>query len=106
MSEITDLIQREFQLEDQTIPTEEEELLIWLSDYTAYLLENRMEYLMSLMYRMDISENSVAEALSPLHPEAANITIAKLILNRQKDRIFTKGFYQQKQEGIEEDLRW
>ncbi|MEM9885978.1 MAG: hypothetical protein AAF849_08805 [Bacteroidota bacterium] len=106
MKTVKELIVKEFQLTKQELPDEEQELLLWLSDYTAYLLEERKEYLMSMMYRMDISEELVSHALSPLNLEATNVSIAKLILERQKERAFTKAFYRQEKGTIEDDLKW
>lgn len=100
------LILRDFQLEEREMPNSEEALLDWLADYVAYCIEKKMEYLMSLMYRMDISEEAVHFALSPLNQEPANLSIAKLILNRQKDRVHTKAFYQQEDLDVEEGLEW
>ncbi|MEM8523254.1 MAG: hypothetical protein AAGG68_01360 [Bacteroidota bacterium] len=103
---VNDLIIRDFQLENQKIPNSEEALLYWMSDYVAYLIESRLEYLMSTMYRMDISEAAVQKALSPLNPEPANVTVARLIIERQKQRVFTKGFYKQEELDIEEEMKW
>ncbi|MEN0047694.1 MAG: hypothetical protein AAF806_11600 [Bacteroidota bacterium] len=103
---INDLIIRDFQLEDQQVPESEEAMLDWMSDYVAYLIESRLEYLMSTMYRMDISEAAVQKALSPLNSEPANVTVARLIIERQKQRVFTKGFYKQEELDIEEQMKW
>jgi hypothetical protein len=42
-----------------------------------------------------IPEARVNEALSPAHPEPANLALAKLVLERQKQRIRTKREYRQ-----------
>ncbi|MEL6718971.1 MAG: hypothetical protein AAFP82_09670 [Bacteroidota bacterium] len=103
---INELIIRDFQLEDQQMPESEEALLDWMSNYVAYLIESRLEYLMSTLYRMDISEALVSRAFSPLNPEPANISVARLIIDRQKQRVFTKGFYKQEELDIEEEMKW
>ncbi len=85
----------------------EEELLQLLADQVAYYLEHRLEFLLSTLYRMDVSEKKINAALSLDSTEPANITIAKLILERQKQRVFTKQFYKQAPiEDLEEGLEY
>ena len=85
----------------------EEELLQLLADQVAYYIERRLEFLLSTLYRMDVAEKKVNAALSPESAEPANIAIAKLILERQKQRIYTKHFYKQpKIEDLEEGLKY
>lgn len=108
MDKLSALIAKDFQIEThESEGYTEDEVLLWLADHVAYMLEYRMEFLMSLMYRLDIKEVEVSTALSPVHPEAANIALARLVLDRQKERIFTKQFYKQADlDDIEEELRW
>lgn len=108
MDNLTALIAKDFQIEThESERYTEDEVLLWLAEHVAYMLEYRMEFLMSLMYRLDIKEAQVSAALSPVHPEAANIALARLVLDRQKERIFTKHFYKQDDlEDLEEELRW
>ena len=44
---------------------------------------------------MDIEEQAIRKALAPDAPEPANIGLSRLILQRQKDRIYTKMKYKQ-----------
>ena len=75
----------------------EEELLRVLEQQVAYYIEHNLDFLLSSLYRLDISEKLVRAALLPSSDVAANVAIAKLILNRQKKRVFTKRFYKQKE---------
>ena len=59
------------------------------------MIDYQLEMLLSLMYRLDVDERKVAAALSPLAPELPAIAIARLVLERQKQRIFTKQKYKQ-----------
>ncbi|MCB0584494.1 MAG: hypothetical protein KDD06_04100, partial [Phaeodactylibacter sp.] len=59
----------------------------------------RLEFLLSLMYRLDIDEKKVHFALSPYSEEPANIALSRLILERQKQRAFTKQHYKQEDLG-------
>ena len=99
------LISRDFELvgNSEDIATEEELLQI-LADKMDDMLQHQVEYLFSMMYRLDIDERKVHFALSPLAPEPANIGLARLILDRQKQRVYTKMHY--KQDKIDDDLAW
>lgn len=92
---IQSLIVRDFELESTEKVHTEEELLRLLADQVAYMIDYKLEVLLSLMYRLDIDEKRVSDALSPLAPEPANIGIARLVLERQKQRAFTKQYYKQ-----------
>ena len=91
----TELIARDFGLKIGDEPMTEEELFHLLSNEVAYMIEHRLDFLFSLMYRLDIKEQSIRKALAPDAPEIANVGLARLILQRQKDRIFTKIKYKQ-----------
>ncbi len=99
-----ELIAKDFELEtleDDTIS--EEQLLELLAERMDFLIQNRTEFLFSLMYRLDIDERKVEKALHPLSPEPANIGLARLVLERQKQRAYTKQHY--KQDKLE-DMDW
>jgi hypothetical protein len=101
------LIVRDFELsplEEEAIT--EEELLAMLSAHIAELIERQLESLLSTLYRMDIDERKVHFALSPFCEEPANIALARLVLERQKQRAFTKKHYKQADLGDMEDLAW
>jgi hypothetical protein len=89
------LIARDFELQSTEETLTEEELLRLLAYQVAYMIDHQLEVLLSLMYRLDVDERKVAAALSPLSPEPPNINIARLVLERQKQRIFTRQHYKQ-----------
>lgn len=104
-----ELIARDFELEpiDENEQITEEELLRVLSNRIAYMIEYQLEFLLSLMYRLDVSEQKVSDALSPGAPEPANIGLARLVIERQKQRAFTKQFYkQEKLKDLDEELEF
>ncbi|NJK82532.1 MAG: hypothetical protein HC912_00655 [Saprospiraceae bacterium] len=105
---LTALLLRDLQLEN---PTEnlfsEEDLLQWLAHQVAYLIAYRLDFLMSLMYRLDISEAKVRAAISPMQAQSTHIALAQLIMERQKERLLTKQYYQQPNiDGMEDCLKW
>ena len=94
---------------EQTTDTniDEEALLALLSDQVAYYIEYDLEFLFSSLYRLDIKEQKVKEVLGATAAEPANIAIAKLILERQKQRVYTKEFYKQAPiEDLDEELKF
>ncbi len=99
--ETAKLIARDFGMEkiEKEVLTEEQ-LLELLEAQVAYYIQHNLDFLLSSLYRLDISEKLVRNALLPSSAVAANVAIAKLILERQKKRVFTKQFY--KQEKIED----
>ena len=98
-----ELLARDFALVDTESLTEEE-LFRNLADHIDWLISHRLEWLLSLMYRMDIDEDRVNRALHPSAEEPANIGLARLVLARQKQRAKTKLEYQAPK--MDEDLAW
>lgn len=92
----TEMVIRDFEIERKENNTmSEQELFDMLADQIAYMIEYRLEFLLSLMYRLDIDEAKVNEALSPGNETPANVALARIVLDRQKQRAFTKRFYKQ-----------
>ena len=102
------LIARDFGMEKlEKEALTEEQLLQLLETQVAYYIEHNLDFLLSSLYRLDISEKLVRNALLPSSAVPANVGIAKLILDRQKKRVFTKQFYKQpKIEDLEEGLEY
>jgi len=86
----TESIIGKFEMEGRNDNPSEEELFEMLCDQIAYMIEYRMEFLLSLLYRNDILEHKISFALSPHCPDAANVALAKLVMERQRQRIATK----------------
>ena len=81
--------------QDFALPTHclsEEELLDWLTARVGEMMRLRPEYLMSLCYTLDLSEDSVNEALRPFGDgdEPPFRRLARLLFGRQCDRARTK----------------
>ena len=103
----TSKIIKAFEIETKEENLTEEELLQVLCDQIAYMIEFRMEYLLSLLYRNDIAESKINLALLPNNPDPANVALAKLVLQRQKQRMATKkSIAVEPIEDLEDGLRW
>jgi hypothetical protein len=86
----SNLISVPFELENVPPQAGEAELLALLSDRIEEMLEKRPEYLMSLLYRLDVLEEKIRPVMRPDAPEPAHIGLARLVLERQKQRAETK----------------
>ena len=107
MDRSTEIIIQNFEIEPPAEEPSDEDLLRLLADQIAYMIEYRMEYLLSLLYRNDVEESKINFALSPHCKEPANIALAKLVLDRQKERLATKKAYKiDPIDDIEEDLKF
>lgn len=82
------LVRGPFELESE--PGSEQELLALLAERIAEMLEKRPEYLMSMLYRLDVLEEKIHPVMRPDAPEPANWGLARLVLERQKQRLQTK----------------
>ena len=91
--EVTELVLRDFELANPENVLTENEMLNYLAEAIAYMIEHRMDFLLSLLYRLDISENKIAFALMPGNEEPANIALSHLVWERQKQRVATKQAY-------------
>ena len=84
-----------------------EELIQYLAEKVAYMMEYELEQLFSLLYRMDVQQISVEKALNPEEITPSNIAIAELILNRQVQRAKTKAEYKQNTiDDLDEELKF
>ena len=65
----------------------DEQWLEMIAERVQWFLDNDKDLLLSYMYRLDIDEYKINNALTPMHAEPAYILLAQLIFERQKQRI-------------------
>jgi hypothetical protein len=94
-AETTALIVRDFELTTPDKAMSEAELLAYLADVIAYMIDKKLDYLLSLLYRLDVAEDKINRALMPGNTEDANVALARLVIDRQKKRIATKRAYRE-----------
>jgi hypothetical protein len=83
-----------------------EEIKEKLSEHINYLINNKFQDLINLLYRIDINENKLRELLNAHKETDASNIIAGLIIERQLQKIKTrKEFSQKKNEGGDEE-KW
>ena len=90
--ELDDLVQINLQ---EKLSTVNEELISALAERIRELLAGDLEALMSMMYRLDIDEDKIKLAFSKENLEDPAVSLAKIIVERQKKRMVTKKKYQQ-----------
>lgn len=84
----------EFQIQKLRSQGDQDQLIFSeLADRVADLMHYKMETLMSMLYRLDVDEAKIKQALDPGSDLAPHIAIAKLIVERQIARAKTKEDY-------------
>lgn len=83
----------------------DEEMIKILADKVQAYLDCNINLLMSYLYRLDVLEYKIKSALSNVQEEPGNVILARLIWERQKQRMETKKNYQVR-EAIDSDLEW
>ncbi len=87
LREVTTMMQRDFGL-PAAHTTDEEHLLAVVAARVGDLLEHDMDFLMGMLYRLDVLEEKIKTALRSHEP--TDIALARLIIERQKQRYKTK----------------
>jgi hypothetical protein len=89
------------EVEPENVLTEDD-LIRWLATRIGDLLQYRTEYLFNILYCLDVDEQKMHNALLPNAPDPADIGLAKILIERQRLRLFTKQFYKQPKLSDEE----
>ena len=100
--EINKLLKQDWEL---TVPDTitEDELLELLAKRVVYIIERNPEQFFQLMYRLDIPESKLNNAL--VNQDAA-MEIAHLIYNRQLMKIRSRQLYKQNNHSEDAELKW
>ena len=83
-----------------------EDLLRLLTTHVNNLLDSDFEKLVSLLYRLDISEKKLRECLTVNAGQDAAPLIALLIIERQEQKIKSRQQYTRRDQSIDEDDAW
>jgi hypothetical protein len=97
LTEVNALVKKDFEINQASEDILSEEALIQIiSAQIDYLIKNETERLFAILYRLDIDERSVRFALIPAPGNDPPITIAKLIIERQKEKAQSRLLYRQR----------
>lgn len=105
MQSIVNQINKSLEIREDLLEkiTNEEELLDLLTQYIQELINKDFEHLLWLLYRIDVGEKKVKEAINNSAPAEASQIIAKHILLREKEKVVTRKKYSSENK---EDSDW
>lgn len=83
-----------------------EELQSKLSTHINYLIQHHFEQLVSLLYRIDVSEAKIKSLLQQQPNEDAAEIITALIIERQLQKIKTRQQFSQRDNNFNEEEKW
>jgi hypothetical protein len=89
---VVSLISHDFELATQE-PRDRTAFLAYLADVIAHMLVHQTDKLFGLMYRLDIDEHKIQMVLAPFHPESPAVGLARLVWERQLERVRTRKIY-------------
>jgi hypothetical protein len=89
---VISLITQDFGLTTQN-PPNIAAFLAYLADVIAYMLEHQTDKLFGLMYRLDIDEHKIQAVFAPFHAESPHVGLARLVWERQLERVKTRKTY-------------
>jgi len=82
------------------------ELQCQLAIHINYLILHHFEQLVSLLYRIDVSEAKIKSLLQNKAGENAGNLISALIIERQLQKITTRKQFSKKDDGFYEEEKW
>lgn len=83
-----------------------EELKGKLTLHINYLINHDFEKLVSLLYRIDVSEPRLRNLLNQTEGEGAAALITDLIIERQLEKIKSRQQFRQQDNDIDENEKW
>ena len=88
-----EVIEQKFDLESKP-ELSEEDLLMILADRISQMLDSEAELLFSTLYRLDVYESKINQVIAS--DEDTALGLARLVIERQKQKIRTKQEYRDK----------
>ncbi|MFN7325578.1 MAG: hypothetical protein ACK5SQ_03260 [Chitinophagales bacterium] len=95
-----------FDLDFSNPALSEVELLAHLTARIEEMLAHEPDLLMSLLYRNDVEEKAILAALQPSPNETVSMALARLVLERYKQRSASKKRVSIEQRDIPEGWEW
>jgi hypothetical protein len=98
-------IAREFDLDPQFVSSKEV-LLSKLTSHINHLINTDFEKLVYYLYRIDVDEQKIKQLMQQQGGENAAEIIAKLIIDRQLEKIESRRKFKQQDDTINEEDKW
>lgn len=89
-------VQKDFEVDYIPEDVTEQELIAFLEQFIQGLLDNNMEQLFYVLYRLDINEHKVHQALNPAAVEPPHKVLAQLIFQREQQKAKTRIEYNER----------
>jgi hypothetical protein len=89
-NQLNTLLKNNFDLPESVTNVDESELLEILAQRVLIMLEQSPEQLMSMLYRLDVEERKTLPVMKTGAEEPVHYGLARLVLERQKQRVATK----------------
>lgn len=108
IKEIKTLLSTTLNVEPQLLDTyqTEEDTLFWFRQYIDHLISKDFDALLLLLYRIDVNEEKVRSMLAATKGENPAQTIAELILERQKQKLYWRNKFRNSPVQIDDEERW
>ena len=89
-------------LKEKSYPFGKQELADKIND----LVDTQFQKLVSILYRMDVSETKLKQLLNDNPGTDAGLIIADLMIERQKEKIRTRQQFSKRDENISDEEAW
>jgi hypothetical protein len=89
-NKLNSILKNNFDLPESAINLDESELLEILAQQVLIMLEQSPDQLMSMLYRLDVEERKILPVMKAGAEEPVHYGLARLVLERQKQRVATK----------------
>lgn len=77
-----------------------------LAEKIDHLINNDFQKLVSILYRMDVSESKLKQLLNENPGTNAALIITDLMIERQEQKIISRQQFRKKDENINDDEKW
>ena len=100
MKKITTFLKTSLSIKEELLEKIEDEnqLLKLLTRYIQELIDTDFQYFLWMLYKIDVNENKVKETIKK-NPQNSSEIIAKLIIERVKEKIITREKYKAEDES-------
>jgi len=101
VSEVTRFVEKDFLISDNKslIPSTDlvslEEFRKYLTEKLKFLLDNKFDMLVNILYKIDISEKKLSQLFSGKNRDSIPATLADLIIERQLQKIKLRKMYKE-----------
>ena len=101
VAEVTRFVEKDFLISDNNslIPSTDiaslEEFKKYLTEKLKFLLDNKFDMLVNVLYKIDISEKKLSQLFSGKNRDSIPATLADLIIERQLQKVKLRKMYKE-----------